>query len=721
MSSDLWIVTPVYNEERNLAAFVEEWMAVFRRVVGGNFTFCLLNDGSTDASLKILSSLAAKYPEIKVIDKPNSGHGRTCVVGYQLAVEAGARWIFNIDADGQCDSAYFEAFWKSRGDGRVHYGRRRAREDGWARRVISRVLSLVIFLLSGEWVRDANVPYRLMSLDALAGALPFIPERFRQANAALTFLHHDRPGITWHDIPFRNRTGRQLPLDIGYFVKESWRFIKDFLCLQWYFKAASLSQKIVLAGRMVLIIFAVYYLVAFLVVGFAMIFAPFAYDWLEGLHLVQIRRVLAGLPLYTPPSLDYVPMLYGPLYIYVASIFVYLFGEHYATARFISFFASLGSAVMLSCLIWKKTRSAFASLLAPGFFCGMFGMVQYHLVTGRVDALYVFLTLLFVFAIWTAVEKGGKYMAIAALAATGAVLTKQPALLVVGALCLWGFWINTFRARMTAFLCLIVVTASQLVPSLAGHPWFFYYLYQMPSGHPLLWVNIQDFLNRDILQIFSLGLAASLGAFYGHFRNQVGRRDTFLFLLAFLAMFIAGVLPRIKVGGGTNNLIPLAAAVALGCGLLAGLRFPAKGWPGVAAVLLLIGFNLQILYAPIPGERLAISHQKELDAIRMLGKLESPVFTLFHPYMASLAGKNESAFYGSFMDVLAAGGEPAQHLREELRMALEERRFRAIILPDPSVFKMDFPYDRLEATYHRQDPPDPLAYRNQLIVYIPKK
>ena len=110
----LWIIAPVYNEEKNLHSFVEEWMSVFRKVAGNDFTFCLLNDGSTDRSLSILNELASCYPELRVIDKANSGHGSTCIAGYELAIQAGAQWIFQIDSDGQCDPMQFRHFWDSR-------------------------------------------------------------------------------------------------------------------------------------------------------------------------------------------------------------------------------------------------------------------------------------------------------------------------------------------------------------------------------------------------------------------------------------------------------------------------------------------------------------------------------------------------------------------------------------------------------------------------------
>ncbi|MCB0697865.1 MAG: glycosyltransferase, partial [Chitinophagaceae bacterium] len=90
---NLWVVMPVYNEEEAVSAVIEEWQKCLSENVE-QFTFCIINDGSKDGTLGILRKYEARYKEIKIIDKPNSGHGQTCIYGYQLALDNGAEWIF---------------------------------------------------------------------------------------------------------------------------------------------------------------------------------------------------------------------------------------------------------------------------------------------------------------------------------------------------------------------------------------------------------------------------------------------------------------------------------------------------------------------------------------------------------------------------------------------------------------------------------------------------
>lgn len=87
-------------------------------------------------------------------------------------------------------------------DGKVHYGLRRDREDGLIRSFISGILASLLFLLSGRWLKDRNVPYRLMHRNALRGALREIPHNFGLVNVLLALIQSTNPGHEWHPDPF---------------------------------------------------------------------------------------------------------------------------------------------------------------------------------------------------------------------------------------------------------------------------------------------------------------------------------------------------------------------------------------------------------------------------------------------------------------------------------------------------------------------------------------
>ena len=209
---------PVYNEQECITQVIEEWLPTFRQYAKG-FTWCILNDGSKDNTAQILKDLAAEIPELKIIDKPNSGHGQTCVQGYKTAIENGAEWIFQIDSDGQCDPQYFEVFVAQVNQYKVQYGFRSNRQDGFKRWLVSRVVTWFVWAATGQWVRDANVPYRLMHSSTLSSVVNKIPADFYLANILVAVLQQKATRIHWVNINFRERAGGEPSVKTFTFAK----------------------------------------------------------------------------------------------------------------------------------------------------------------------------------------------------------------------------------------------------------------------------------------------------------------------------------------------------------------------------------------------------------------------------------------------------------------------------------------------------------------------
>lgn len=88
------VVIPVYNAE----AYIEECVMSFVNQIKGSYTFeaILVDDGSTDSSLKICENLAMTHRFVKVIKKQNEG----CVVARKAGVLAAqGEYIVNCDSD----------------------------------------------------------------------------------------------------------------------------------------------------------------------------------------------------------------------------------------------------------------------------------------------------------------------------------------------------------------------------------------------------------------------------------------------------------------------------------------------------------------------------------------------------------------------------------------------------------------------------------------------
>jgi len=77
--SKLTVITAVYNGEQ----YIEETIkSVLKHCSKINFEYIILNDGSSDNTLKILEKYSGK---IRIVDKKNSGESHSVSVGFKLA------------------------------------------------------------------------------------------------------------------------------------------------------------------------------------------------------------------------------------------------------------------------------------------------------------------------------------------------------------------------------------------------------------------------------------------------------------------------------------------------------------------------------------------------------------------------------------------------------------------------------------------------------------
>nr|WP_295924135.1 glycosyltransferase family 2 protein [uncultured Dyadobacter sp.] len=231
---ELAVVIPVYNEQDSIQKVISEWIPALEKW-SPNFVILAIDDGSRDNSLAILYQLQAQYGQrLMIISRPNRGHGQTCLEGYHRAGELGARFVFQIDSDWQCDPRYFQAFWQLRNQALVVSGIRTSRDDGWKRIIVTKTLRLMLLLAFRVDCPDANVPYRLMQTDSIQNAILQIPVDFHLANVALAVLLRRDKSVTHSYVPigFRERYGGEpsvkLPL-FGRKAVELYRNIQDML------------------------------------------------------------------------------------------------------------------------------------------------------------------------------------------------------------------------------------------------------------------------------------------------------------------------------------------------------------------------------------------------------------------------------------------------------------------------------------------------------------
>lgn len=168
----LVLVMPVYNEQECVVDVVQGWRDELTRI-GIDFLLLVINDGSRDLSGERLARFV-EDPRVRVINKANSGHGPSILLGYRLAC-AQAQWVFQTDSDDEMSPAYFRDLWQRRHEYDALFGRRHNRIQGAGRRLISRVSRLTVGLLFRPGVKDVNTPYRLIRSPLLKTIVDLIP------------------------------------------------------------------------------------------------------------------------------------------------------------------------------------------------------------------------------------------------------------------------------------------------------------------------------------------------------------------------------------------------------------------------------------------------------------------------------------------------------------------------------------------------------------------
>lgn len=170
---ELAVVIPVYNEHEIISEVIQDWHTVLEPL-SISYSITLYNDGSKDNTLEKLKDAQVRYPNIKIIDKLNSGHGPTILQGYVDNLDA--LWVFQVDSDNEISAKHFVQFWEARNNYDFLIGYRRNRKAPLPRKIITFLTSFVVQLCYGKGIKDVNSPYRLMRIEKLKDLVKKIPK-----------------------------------------------------------------------------------------------------------------------------------------------------------------------------------------------------------------------------------------------------------------------------------------------------------------------------------------------------------------------------------------------------------------------------------------------------------------------------------------------------------------------------------------------------------------
>lgn len=232
LTDNLYIVMPAYNEQDNIKDVVEEWYSVVKKI-GEDSRLVVINDGSKDNTLEILNSIQSSYPQLVVLDKPNSGHGSTVIYGYEYAISKNPSYIFQTDSDGQTLASEFWNFWEERMNYDAQFGFRKKREDGLSRWIVTKTLRMIVWSIFKTWVTDANTPYRLLKTSVLKEALRYVPNDYNLPNVIIsTYIVKKHFKYRFERVTFRPRQGGVNSINIKSISKIGKNALGDFVNIE---------------------------------------------------------------------------------------------------------------------------------------------------------------------------------------------------------------------------------------------------------------------------------------------------------------------------------------------------------------------------------------------------------------------------------------------------------------------------------------------------------
>ena len=156
----LSVFFPALNDSGTIASMVIRAVQAAAELTP-DYEVIVVNDGSTDATARIVDELARTYPYVRTIHHPSTrGYGGALQTGFRSATK---ELIFYTDGDAQYDPAELSTLWAAMTpDTDVVNGYKISRSDPLHRVIIGRLYHHIVCTLFALKMRDVDCDFRLM-------------------------------------------------------------------------------------------------------------------------------------------------------------------------------------------------------------------------------------------------------------------------------------------------------------------------------------------------------------------------------------------------------------------------------------------------------------------------------------------------------------------------------------------------------------------------------
>jgi len=218
------VVIGTYNEAENVPGLLPE---ILRQ--GPEYEAIVVDDNSPDGTGRLVAEMEAKEPRIHVVHRPaRIGYGSAYIEGFRAALDLGADYIVQMDADYSHNPGDISRLVEAAKDADLAIGSRYVKggsTEGWPfrRKLISRGGNMVAHILLALPIRDCTGGFKCFPRATLE-SLNFSEIRSR-GFASLYEINYacHRSGKKFREVPItfvERRTGQS---------KMTWRMIAEAL------------------------------------------------------------------------------------------------------------------------------------------------------------------------------------------------------------------------------------------------------------------------------------------------------------------------------------------------------------------------------------------------------------------------------------------------------------------------------------------------------------
>jgi dolichol-phosphate mannosyltransferase len=164
------VIIPTYNERDNIGPLLDRLLEL-----PYGLEVLVVDDGSPDGTARLVEERRSRDPRVHLIERPaKAGLGSAYREGFRYALERGAEFIFEMDADFSHDPASIGEFLDAARDADLVLGSRYLRGVtvvNWplSRLILSYTANLYTRVITGLPVRDATGGYKCFRRRALEG------------------------------------------------------------------------------------------------------------------------------------------------------------------------------------------------------------------------------------------------------------------------------------------------------------------------------------------------------------------------------------------------------------------------------------------------------------------------------------------------------------------------------------------------------------------------